>query len=67
MADIAYISSVRVAQYTHFLDDDDTPRMTGRMVEVFIPDERRADIDRNTAMRDELSKKIDAAIVAVGG
>tara|TARA_B100001250_G_C19468758_1_gene643519 strand:- start:274 stop:477 length:204 start_codon:yes stop_codon:yes gene_type:complete len=67
MADIAYISSVRVAQYTHFLDDDETPRMAGLMIEVFIPDERRADIDRNTAMRDELSKKIDAAIVAVGG
>jgi hypothetical protein len=67
MADIAYISSVRETEYTHFLDDDETPRMPGRMIEVFIPDERRADVDRNADMREELSQKIDAAITAAGG
>jgi len=67
MADIAYISSVRETEYTHFLEDGDTPRMPGTMIEVFIPDERRSDIDRNTDMRAELSEKIDAAITAVGG
>lgn len=67
MADLAYISSVRVTEYTHFLEDGETPRMPGRMIEVFIPDERRSDVDRNAAMREELSEKIDAAITAVGG
>lgn len=66
MADLAYISSVRVTEYTHFLEDGDTPRMPGVTVEVFIPDERRADVDRNTDMRSKLSEKIDAAITAVG-
>jgi len=67
MADIAYISSVRVTEYTHFIDDDETPRMAGRMVEVFIPDERRADVDRNADMREELSTIIDDALTAAGG
>ena len=67
MADLAYISSVRVTEYTHFLEDGDTPRMPGTMIEVFIPDERRSDVDRNAAMREELSEKIDAAITAAGG
>lgn len=67
MADLAYISSVRVTEYTHFLEDGETPRMPGRMIEVFIPDERRSDVDRNAAMREELSEKIDAAITAAGG
>jgi hypothetical protein len=67
MADLAYISSVRVTEYTHFLESGDTPRMPGTMVEVFIPDERRDDVDRNTDMRAKLSEKIDAAITAVGG
>mgnify|MGYP003627531528 FL=1 len=67
MADIAYISSVRVTEYTHFLEEGDTPRMPGRIVEVFIPDERRDDVDRNADMREELSEKIDAAITAAGG
>ncbi len=67
MADLAYISSVRVTEYTHFLEDGDTPRMPGRMIEVFIPDERRADVDRNSDMRAELSSIVDAAIVASEG
>ena len=67
MPDIAYISSCEPAEYTHFLEDGETPRMPGVMLEVFIPDERRSDIDRNAAMREELSEKIDAAITAAGG
>jgi len=67
MADLAYISSVRVTEYTHFLEDGDTPRMPGRMIEVFIPDERRADVDRNSDMRAELSSIVEAAIVASEG
>ena len=67
MPDIAYISSTRTTEYTHFLEDGDTPRMTGTMIEVFIPDERRNDVDRNAAMREELSEKIDAAITTIGG
>ena len=67
MADLAYISSVRVTEYTHFLEDGETPRMPGGMIEVFIPDERRADVDRNSDMRAELSSIVDAAIVASEG
>ena len=67
MADLAYISSVRVTEYTQFLEDGETPRMPGRMIEVFIPDERRADVDRNSDMRAELSSIVDAAIVASEG
>ena len=67
MADLAYISSTRTTEYTPFLEDGDTPRMPGTMIEVFIPDERRSDVDRNAAMREELSEKIDAAITAAGG
>jgi hypothetical protein len=67
MADLAYISSARTTEYTHFLEDGDTPRMPGTMIEVFIPDERRSDVDRNAAMREELSEKIEAAITAAGG
>jgi hypothetical protein len=67
MADLAYISSVRVTEYTHFLEDGETPRMPGRMIEVFIPDERRADVDRNSDLRAELSSIVDAAIVASEG
>ena len=67
MADLAYISSVRTTEYTHFLEDGDTPRMPGRMIEVFIPDERRDDVDRNDTQRRELTAILEAAIVADGG
>ena len=67
MADLAYISSVRVTEYTHFLEDGETPRMPGRMIELFIPDERREDVDRNSDLRAELSSIVDAAIVASEG
>tara|TARA_R100000234_G_scaffold119381_1_gene102152 strand:+ start:633 stop:851 length:219 start_codon:yes stop_codon:yes gene_type:complete len=39
----------------------------GWMVTVWIPSSRRSDIDRNAAMREDLSEKIDAAITAAGG
>ena len=67
MSDLAYISSVRATEYTHFLEDGETPRMPGRMIEVFIPDERREDVDRNSDLRAELSSIVDAAIVASEG
>lgn len=67
MSDLAYISSVRETEYTHFLEDGDTPRMPGRMIEVFIPDERRSDVNRNSDLRAELSAIVDAAIVASEG
>tara|TARA_Y100001963_G_scaffold58092_1_gene81285 strand:+ start:552 stop:755 length:204 start_codon:yes stop_codon:yes gene_type:complete len=66
MLDIAYISSTERSEYTHFLEDGETPRMPGTTIELFIPDERRDDIDRNTSMRAELSDKIDAALTAAG-
>ena len=67
MADLVYISTARVTEYIHFGEEEDTPRMPGTTIEIFVPDERRSDIDRNAAMREELSEKIDAAITAAGG
>ncbi len=41
--------------------------MEGTTVEVFVPNERRADIDRNDDLRRELAEKIDQAITSIGG
>ena len=55
--DICYISIVRRTDYNHYnADGTDTDHQPGTMVEVFVPDERRADIDRNTDTRAEVSE-----------
>ena len=66
--DICYTGTVRRTEYNHYnADGTDTDHQPGVMVEVFVPDERRADIDRNADMRTEVSEKIDAAITAFEG
>lgn len=67
MADIIYVSVARRAEYSHFLEDGDTPRMSGTMVEVFVPDERKEDLDRNDTHRRELTKILEAAVSLFGG
>ena len=67
-ADLVYISGIASGLYVHFNDDGtETPRMEGTTIEVFVPNERRADIDRNDDLRRELAEKIDQAITSIGG
>ena len=67
MADLIYVSRVRSVEYEHFLEDGATPRMEGTMLEVFIPNERRGDVDRNDTLRRELAGALDTAIAAQEG
>ena len=52
-----------------YIDDDgnESPVIEGWMVDVFIPMEKREDVDRNDTNRREVTQIIDAAITAVGG
>ena len=63
--EICYTSTVRRTEYSSYDEDGNgIEHERGVVVEVFIPDARRDDIDRNTDMRAEVSEKIDAAITA---
>ena len=64
MEDLAYISNVRRTDYTHFLEDNDTARMSGHMVEVFVPATRLDDINKNDDNRQEVAAAIESAIEA---
>ena len=46
---------------------DESPVIEGWMVDVFIPLDKRADVDRNDSNRREVTEVIDAAIAAVEG
>ena len=46
---------------------DESPVIEGWMVDVFIPLDKRADVDRNDDKRKEMAEIIDAAITAVEG
>jgi hypothetical protein len=63
---ICYVSSGRRTEYNHYnADGTETDHQPGTMLEIFVPDERREDVDRNADMREELSEAIDAAITVV--
>ena len=63
--EICYTSTVRRTEYSSYGEDGTgIEHERGVVVEVFVPDDRRADIDRNTDTRAEVSEKIDAAITA---
>ena len=66
-ADLIYVSGIESSIYVHFTADGDTPKMQGYTIEIFVPNERRADIDRNADLRRELAEKIDQAITSIGG
>jgi hypothetical protein len=41
--------------------------MDGYMIEVFVPESRKEDVDRNDDLRREVTEKINAAITLLGG
>ena len=68
MEEIVYIAGVRTANYQQYnTDGSTTDFMDGYMVEVFVPDSRKEDVDRNDDLRREVTEKIDAAITLLGG
>lgn len=68
MADIAYPCVTSLAIEVHPVDPvtgrDIEDLGLGSMVEIWIPDSRRADVDRNDTTRRELTAVIEAAIAA---
>ena len=46
---------------------DESGCMDGYLVQIFIPLDKRADVDRNDDKRREMTEIIDAAITAVEG
>jgi hypothetical protein len=63
--EICYVSGIRRAEYNHYNSDGtETDHQPGSMIEVFVPDERREDVDRNDATRRELTAIIEEAIAA---
>ena len=46
---------------------DESPVIEGWIVDVFVPLDKRADVDRNDDKRKEMAEIIDAAITAVEG
>ena len=63
MDDIAYIAGRRTSNYQQYLADGSaTDFMDGVMIELFIPDTRSEDVDRNDANRREVTAKIKEAI-----
>ena len=69
MSDLIYATLGRRAIYAHIVDEEGslTPDMEGFMVEVFVPDDRSADIDRNDVFRREITAVIAAAITEIEG
>mgnify|MGYP003131027868 CR=1 FL=1 len=67
MKDIMYIAGARTANYQQYNDDGSaTDFMDGYVVEVFVPESRVEDIDRNDTLRREVTSKIKAAIESLG-
>jgi hypothetical protein len=50
-----------------FFDDDGNQSGTyqGYVIEMFVPLDRRSDVDRNDDLRKEMSEAVDAAITIV--
>ena len=68
MDDIIYIAGGQAANYQQFkADGSATDFMDGYMIEVFVPESRKEDVDRNDDLRREVTEKINAAITLLGG
>ena len=51
-----------------FLDNgDETDPMEGYILHVFVPADKRADVDRNDDKRREVTAALDAAITLIEG
>tara|TARA_A100001201_G_scaffold138248_1_gene129005 strand:+ start:1161 stop:1367 length:207 start_codon:yes stop_codon:yes gene_type:complete len=67
MENLIYISEIGSALYVHFKDDGtDTDRMEGYSIDLFIPNSRIEDVDRNDTLRRELTAAIKTAIDNAG-
>tara|TARA_Y100000401_G_scaffold112581_1_gene112180 strand:- start:2056 stop:2262 length:207 start_codon:yes stop_codon:yes gene_type:complete len=68
MDDMIYISGSQVANYQQFKPDGSaTDFMDGYMIEIFIPEGRADDVDRNDTNRRQVTAKIEEAIAELGG
>ena len=68
MDEIVYIAGGSSSNYQQIqADGSATDFLDGYMNEVFIPESRAEDVDRNDTNRREVTAKIEAAIAALGG
>jgi hypothetical protein len=66
MDDLCKVFQCQVGAMSFFDDDgNESDRMDGYTVELFIPTANRADVDRNDTKRREITAAIDAAISVV--
>ena len=69
MDKVCRVSGEPYAVSLSYIDEngDESPVIDGWMVDVFVPFDKRADVDRNDDKRKEMAEVIDAAITAVEG
>ena len=68
MDNIIYIAGGQAANYQQIqADGSATDFMDGFMLEIFIPESRVEDVDRNDSLRREITAKLKEAIEILGG
>ena len=68
MDDICKVFDQTPAMMAFFLDNgDETDPMEGYILHVFVPADKRADVDRNDDKRREGTAALDAAITLIEG
>ena len=67
MDDICKVFEQAPAMMAFFTEEGETEPMEGYILHVFVPADKRADVDRNDDKRKEMTEIIDAAITAVEG
>ena len=68
MEDLAYIAGGSSSNYQQIqADGSATDFMDGFMLEIFIPESRVEDVDRNDSLRREITAKLKEAIEILGG
>mgnify|MGYP003624216125 CR=1 FL=1 len=68
MDEICKVAHCSAVNMSFFLEDGtETDGLDGYLVQVFIPLDKRADIDRNDESRREVTEIIDAALTLTEG
>ena len=68
MEDLSYIAGGSLSNYQQIqADGSATDFMDGFMLEIFIPESRVEDVDRNDSLRREITAKLKEAIEILGG
>ena len=67
MDDICKVFDQAPALMTFFTEDGETEPMEGYILSVFVPADKRDDVDRNDDKRREVTAALDAAITLVEG